>query len=293
MKKCLKCGNNVLPGTSTCPGCGNPIKNNTNIRQAYTPRSNTSGRTVLYNTTNNKMVYTSNNGSSAAVFVAVFMILVFLSVIGGVVGMFSEIENEFHEETVDYTENDSILESDLHDYVKVNNVVVSENGEIAMFLENTYSEQLSVDMDLKYLDENGSELSGRFGIMNIAPGEEQVLVFTKLSFVYRSYKYGYDVEYSKTLDSATTIDLDKIVTINNGEKLVATYTNNGENDLKRVELCVFYYDNETLKYVDCRRDYDIAKGEDLVIEFDYSSRVKFYGLNFNRYEYYLHEAEKE
>ena len=25
-----KCGNNVLPGTSTCPGCGNAIRNNTN-----------------------------------------------------------------------------------------------------------------------------------------------------------------------------------------------------------------------------------------------------------------------
>lgn len=303
MKKCFKCGNSVLPGTSTCPGCGNPIRNNTNTRQSFTPTSvktaDYTPRRVHDTVSPNTRGYSSNGAGTGVVVIIIFMFVLMpivftFSFIKNQINEFEETSEELFENVeTENTNNPGISSYELYDYVKLNEVVKSENGEIVMFLENTYTEQLNVDMDLKYLDENGSELSGRFGVMDIAPGVEQVMVFTKSPVAYRAYKYGYDVMYSEMLDSATTIDVEKVVTNDNGEKLVATYTNDSEDDLERVELCVFYYDNETLKYVECGRDYDIARGEDLIIEFDYSSMVRFHGLTFNRYEYHLHEAEKE
>ena len=79
MKKCLKCGNNVLPGTSTCPGCGNAIRNNTNTKQSFTPSAK---RTVDYTprrihdtVSPNTAGYNSSANGSGIVAVIIVLIL--------------------------------------------------------------------------------------------------------------------------------------------------------------------------------------------------------------------------
>lgn len=303
MKKCFKCGNSVLPGTSTCPSCGNFIRNNTNTRQSYTPTSvKTADYTPkrVHDTVSPNTIGYSTNGNGGWVVLVILLIFVILPVVF-VFNMVKSQVSDFKEESSillenTYTEDES---TDLgeyinpRDYILLNKVVKTESGEIVMFFENTYSKQLNVDVDLKYLDENGSELTKRFGVMDIAAGEEQVMVFSASTTAYRAYKYSYDVTDYQMADSATTIDTSKIVTNDTGEKLIATYLNEDTEDLLMVELCVLYYNDETLKYADCGRDYDISANEKVEIEFDYSYEANYKGLVFNKYEYYVHEVQGE
>ena len=72
-----------------------------------------------------------------------------------------------------------------------------------------------------------------------------------------------------------------------------SYIIESDEDLEMVELCVLYYNDDKLMHAACGRDYDIRKNEELMIEFDYSYEAKYKGLVFNKYEYYLHEAQSE
>lgn len=299
MKKCFKCGNNVLPGTSTCPGCGSTIRNNTNTKQSFTPSAK---RTVDYtprrvhdNVSPNTVGYKSSGSGSGIVAVIIILIFIFLPLI-----MFYKMAEyefkEFEDKTEElfensYTEDEYV---DPYDYVFFKRAEKTELGEIVMFFENTYTEPLSVEVDLKYLNDIGSELTQyqRFGFMDIAPKTEQVMVFTSVNTEYSSYKYSYDPTDGISL-GVTTINMDNIKTNDTGEKLITTYFNDSDEDLEMVELCVLYYNDDKLMHADCDRDYDIRKGEELMIEFNYSYEAKYKGLVFNKYEYYLHDAQSE
>ena len=301
MKKCLKCGNNVLPGTSTCPGCGNAIRNNTNTKQSFTPSAKKTvdytPRRVHDTVSPNTAGYNSSANGSGIVAVIIILIFIFIPLI-----IFFNIAKyeykEFNEETEELFENvyndneDEYI--DPYDYVFFKSAELTELGEIVMFFENTYTEPLGVDVDLKYLDDLGSELSQyqRFGYMDIAPKTEQVMVFTSVNTSFRSYKYSYDPTDGISL-GVTTINMDNIKTNDTGEKLITTYFNDSDEDLEMVELCVLYYNDDKLMHAACGRDYNIEQNEELMIEFNYSYEAKYKGLVFNKYVYYLHDAQSE
>lgn len=294
MKKCFKCGNNVLPGTSTCPGCGNPIRNNTNFRQNYTPFSGGSRTTIEKTNYNNKPLVSYNNRSnvsynrnqsnnSSRIGFIFFMIFFLLPFLGTIVGFIASFENVFEEfEQYEEYENNHYTEN-----VEVVSVDVTEDGRVVLFLKNNNDFGVDVTVEIEYYDENNEYDSVNYEFVHLAASGEQIVVASAVDFEDgKSYEYELDIIKSSN-DSLFIPNVENMFLTTDYLSFRSTYYNDTGKDISQMEVCVVFYNNEKMVSAECSSDYYISNGTEADFFFEDSSNRD---LVYDAYEIYLREA---
>ena len=131
--KCFKCGNNVLPGSSTCPCCGNVV--NKRIETERTKNKKVNVRTYRENKKNinsynkpniinNSPIYNEKSVKGVATFIKVFIVVFFVLPFCAVFfTLMFEINSEFDE----YDINDDIhYEENVSNLFQIDKVTVDE-----------------------------------------------------------------------------------------------------------------------------------------------------------------------
>lgn len=303
MKKCLKCGNNVLPGSSTCPCCGNPIRGNVttyrkkDVTTRYTNKNVVTGRSTIYDSHNNRgpaTVTTNNGGAGCVVFFAFLMIV--LPVLGSIGVFISEISDtdynvNYNEDTeIDYEtdyDNDipSISDEELKDNVEIVKTTKTSKGDFIFIIKNNNDVDVAVTINMTSRDKNGSDMEHYTTRANLAANNEQIVTVSNffLGGDFLSLAYKYSVTEEDYYDYGV-LDVNSLTEKNENNRLTVNYMNNTGISISSMELCVVYYNKDSVVDYDC--DIELSKEIGSNIEFSY-----YYGTTakFDTYKYYLKE----
>ena len=188
--KCFKCGNNVLPGSSSCPCCGSIVnrrieqeraRNKKVTVQSYREKKkniNTYNRTNTFSASGNNV---KNGGTSAfaGILIFIFFVLPFISIIFGIVSEFSEIEN-YSYDINENIPNVSVDENKV-DYLKnlsIDKGQRAKSGDLVFVLENKNNVDIDVTLEISFYNANNNVVDNETEYVGMSANAEQVVVIS-------------------------------------------------------------------------------------------------------------------
>lgn len=298
--KCFKCGNNVLPGSSTCPCCGNVV--NKRIETERTKNKKVNVRTYRENkkninsynkpnVINNSPIYNEKSVKGVATFIKVFIVVFFILPFCAVFfTLMFGINSEFDE----YDVNDDIhYEENVSNLFQIDKVTVDEgrrakSGDLVFVLNNENDVDAEITLKITFFDVNNNVVDSETEYVGMSANATQVAIInSSLLGDYTSYEVL--LEGRKAYWDYVYINPKEIELTDNGSSLVGDYTNVNKK-IASSQMCLLLYNDSLLVDTICSYELNIDKNETREFNFSYYFDKKYNGLEFTKYELYLASA---
>jgi hypothetical protein len=177
--------------------------------------------------------------------------------------------------------------------------IVELQDRLLLILQNKNKVNLELEVEVTYYDDNKAVLSTEKGFLwTFESGRNAVISlsyplddkYNRVAFNEFNIKVTADLEYTS---QDKVIDVISVESNKGSKNLIATLTNNSDEDISSMDLVALFYKNEVIVGYSMDFIYDIAAGESKSAEFYEPYDENYDKIEYDDYEIIINEASFE
>lgn len=196
-----------------------------------------------------------------------------------------EIRKEVEDSIDDYEKQREEKAAQMKKNITLAEETVLYDGSLLFTYENNNNVVSVVEFEIKFFDKDGNSLGTAKDYAYPAPYSKFLIKVNKYSVKEGYAKYEINLNVNDYDLVPLTINTSKFLINDTGESIVVQYNNDDEDTIDNLELCILYYNGETIVGAECSSKTDITPGTSADYEFEYYYANNYEGLIFDTYKF--------